>query len=187
MKVYLGLGTNLGDKAANLQAAVKLINEKIGKVTSLSSFYETAPWGFDSKHSFLNAAAEVETVLSPAEVLHLTQYIERELGRTKKSSGGVYSDRLIDIDILLYDQLIIHTPELTLPHPLMTKRDFVMMPLIEIAGEVVHPVFQQPLKDPLPPTINNEKREASPSLIIIPLKLSHKKKRRTYFVSQIIH
>ena len=147
MKVYLGLGTNLGDKAANLQAAVKLINEKIVKVTSLSSFYETEPWGFDSKHSFLNAAAEVETVLSPAEVLHLTQYIERELGRTKKSSGGVYSDRLIDIDILLYDQLIIHTPELTLPHPLMTKRDFVMMPLIEIAGEVVHPVFQQPLKD----------------------------------------
>ena len=133
MKVYLGLGTNLGDKAANLQAAVKLINEKIGKVTSLSSFYETEPWGFDSKHSFLNAAAEVETVLSPAEVLHLTQYIERELGRTKKSSGGVYSDRLIDIDILLYDQLIIHTPELTLPHPLMTKRDFVMMPQVEHA------------------------------------------------------
>lgn len=145
--VYLGLGTNLGDKAANLQAAVKLINEKIGKVTSLSSFYETAPWGFASEHGFLNAAAEVKTFLSPTEVLHITQDIERELGRTKKSAGGVYSDRLIDIDLLLYDNLIMQTPELTLPHPLMTKRDFVMMPLIEIAGEVIHPVFQQPLKN----------------------------------------
>ena len=148
--VYLGLGTNLGNKAANLQAAVKLINEKIGKVTSLSSFYETAPWRFSSEHSFLNAAVEVYTTLLPIEVLHITQSVERELGRTQKSSGGVYADRLIDIDILLYDQLIIQTPELVLPHPLMTQRDFVMLPLTEIAGEVIHPVFHQQLKELIP-------------------------------------
>lgn len=148
--VYLGLGTNLGNKAANLQAAVKLINEKIGKVASLSSFYETAPWGFSSEHSFLNAAVEVYTTLLPIEVLHITQSVERELGRTQKSSGGVYADRLIDIDILLYDQLIIQTPELVLPHPLMTQRDFVMLPLTEIAGEVIHPVFHQQLKKLIP-------------------------------------
>ena len=92
MKVYLGLGTNLGDKAANLQAAVKR-STKHREGYFPSSFYETAPWGLTLKHSFLNAAAEVETVLSPAEVLHLTQYIERELGRTKKSSGGSLSNR----------------------------------------------------------------------------------------------
>lgn len=147
MKAYLGLGTNLGNKEANLHAAVRLINERIGKVTSLSSFYETAPWGFTSEHSFLNAAAAVETTLSPLAVLHATQAIERELGRLKKSSGGVYSDRLIDIDILLYDGLIVRTPELQIPHPLMTERDFVMTPLIEIAGEAVHPVFKKRLAE----------------------------------------
>lgn len=145
--VYLGLGTNLGDKAANLHAAVERINERIGKVTSLSSFYETAPWGFTSEHSFLNAAAAVETALPPLEVLRTTQAIERELGRLKKSSGGVYSDRLIDIDLLLYDDLILRTPELQLPHPLMTEREFVMTPLIEIAGEAVHPVFKKKLNE----------------------------------------
>lgn len=145
--VYLGLGTNLGDKAANLYAAVERIQERIGKVTSLSSFYETAPWGFTSENSFLNAAAAVETTLSPMEILHATQAIERELGRLKKSSGGIYSDRLIDIDLLLYDNLILQTPELQLPHPLMTERDFVMAPLTEIAGEVVHPVFKKKLNE----------------------------------------
>lgn len=145
--VYLGLGTNLGDKAANLYAAVERIQERIGKVTSLSSFYETAPWGFTSEHSFLNAAAAVETTLSPMEILRATQAIERELGRLKKSSGGVYSDRLIDIDLLLYDNLILQTPDLQLPHPLMTERDFVMTPLTEIAGEVVHPVFKKKLHE----------------------------------------
>ncbi len=146
-KVYLGLGTNLGDKTENLKAAVKRINEEIGKVTSLSSFYETAPWGFESEHSFLNAAACVQTDLSPMEVLALTQRIERELGRTHKSVGGVYSDRLIDIDLLMYDQLVLNTPTLVLPHPLMTERDFVMKPLKEIAENVRNPLTGKKLFD----------------------------------------
>lgn len=141
MKVYLGLGTNLGDKGLNLHVAVEKINERIGKVTSLSAFYVTAPWGFSSENSFLNAACCVESGLSPFDILKGTQAIERELGRMKKSVGGNYSDRLIDIDLLLYGDLILHTPELELPHPLMTERRFVMEPLVEIAPEVVHPVL----------------------------------------------
>lgn len=145
--VYLGLGTNLGDKEANLRTAIYKLQERIGKQVSLSSFYETAPWGFESGHSFLNAAIGLETSLSPIEILHITQEIEKELGRTKKSVNGSYSDRLIDIDILLYDTLVLQTPELTIPHPLMTERDFVMNPLIEIAGNVIHPTRQKTLSE----------------------------------------
>lgn len=145
--VYLGLGTNLGDKEANLRTAIYKLQERIGKQVSLSSFYETAPWGFESDHSFLNAAIGLETSLSPIEILHITQEIEKELGRTKKSVNGSYSDRLIDIDILLYDTLVLQTPELTIPHPLMTERDFVMKPLIEIAENVIHPTRQKTLSE----------------------------------------
>lgn len=145
--VYLGLGTNLGDKEANLRTAIYKLQERIGKQVSLSSFYETAPWGFESDHSFLNAAIGLETSLSPIEILYITQEIEKELGRTKKSVNGSYSDRLIDIDILLYDTLVLQTPELTIPHPLMTERDFVMKPLIEIAGNVIHPIRQKTLSE----------------------------------------
>lgn len=145
--VYLGLGTNLGNKEANLRTAIHKLQERIGKQVSLSSFYETAPWGFESDHSFLNAAIGLETSLSPIEILHITQEIEKELGRTKKSVNGSYSDRLIDIDILLYDTLVLQTPELTIPHPLMTERDFVMKPLIEIAGNVIHPTRQKTLSE----------------------------------------
>lgn len=145
--VYLGLGTNLGNKEANLRTAIYKLQERIGKQVSLSSFYETAPWGFESDHSFLNAAIGLETNLSPIEILHITQEIEKELGRTKKSVNGSYSDRLIDIDILLYDTLVLQTPELTIPHPLMTERDFVMKPLIEIAGNVIHPTLQKTLSE----------------------------------------
>lgn len=145
--VYLGLGTNLGDKEANLRTAIYKLQERIGKQVSLSSFYETAPWGFESNHSFLNAAIGLETSLSPIEILHITQEIEKELGRTKKSVNGSYSDRLIDIDILLYDTLVLQTPELTIPHPLMTERDFVMKPLIEIAGNLIHPTREKTLSE----------------------------------------
>lgn len=145
--VYLGLGTNLGNKEANLRTAIYKLQERIGKQVSLSSFYETAPWGFESDHSFLNAAIGLETSLPPIEILHITQEIEKELGRTKKSVNGSYSDRLIDIDILLYDTLVLQTPELTIPHPLMTERDFVMKPLIEIAGNVIHPTREKTLSE----------------------------------------
>lgn len=145
--VYVGLGTNLGNKEENLRTAVYLINRKIGKVISLSSFYETAAWGFVSEHTFLNAAACIETTLSPTEILRHTQEIEREMGRQQKSVQGIYSDRPIDIDILLYDNLVVQTPELTIPHPLMTERRFVMEPLAEIAPDFIHPILHQSLSE----------------------------------------
>ena len=92
MKVYLGLGTNLGDKELNLRVALQKIEERIGKIISLSAFYATAPWGFQSENNFLNAAVGVETVLSPVGILESTQRIEQEIGRLHKSRDGVYSD-----------------------------------------------------------------------------------------------
>ncbi len=145
--VYLGLGTNLGDKEANIKAAVNEINKRIGKVTSLSAFYVTEPWGFVSDNTFLNAACCADTYLSAFEILNITQEIEKELGRLKKSFDNNYSDRIIDIDILLYDDIIINTSELIIPHPLMTERSFVMEPLIEIAPYTIHPILKKCLKD----------------------------------------
>lgn len=130
--VYLSLGTNLGDKEANINRAIEKINDSVGTVLRTSSFIETEPWGFDSSNTFLNAALCVETNLSPGQLLNVTQLIEREMGRTHKSVNRVYHDRLIDIDILLYDDITISTPALTIPHPLMQERDFVMKPLREI-------------------------------------------------------
>ena len=151
-KGYLGLGTNLGDKEQNLRDAVQKIEEQVGKIVSLSAFYVTAPWGFSSDNSFLNAAVCVETKLSPLEVLQETQMIEKDLGRTQKSVNRMYSDRLIDIDLLLYEDLVLSVisasgVELTLPHPLMTERDFVMKPLAEIAPGLVHPVLGKTMKE----------------------------------------
>ena len=132
--VYLGLGTNLGNKKANLEMAVEAIKKRIGRVVSLSAFYATEPWGFESENSFLNAVCSVETSLLPFELLRVTQQIERESGRKKKTVDGNYSDRILDIDILLYDDLRLETPDLKIPHPLMEQREFVMVPLKEIRG-----------------------------------------------------
>ena len=145
--VYLGLGTNLGDKEQNLRMSIKKIEERIGNVVSLSAFYATAPWGFSSENSFLNAAVCVETTLLPLQVLEETQRIERELGRTEKSVNGLYADRVIDIDLLLYDDRVMDAEGLILPHPLMTERRFVMEPLSEIAPDVVHPVLHKTMKE----------------------------------------
>lgn len=141
--VYLSLGTNLGNKEENLRTAVTLIEEQVGTITSQSALYASAPWGFDSENTFLNNAIAVETSLTPEELLSVTQRIEHTLGRTRKSVDGQYSDRLIDIDILLYDDVVMHTPTLTLPHPLMHRRLFVLEPLNEIAPTLVHPLLQK--------------------------------------------
>ena len=130
--VYLGLGSNLGDKRENLACAIRLIGERVGKVLRVSSFIETEPWGFESQNTFVNAVILCETTLTPRQVLRTTQKIEREMGRKKKSTDGGYADRCIDIDILLYDDLRVDEPDLQIPHPLMLKRDFVMIPLREI-------------------------------------------------------
>ena len=133
MRTYLGIGTNLGDRTANLHRAVDLINEQAGHVLACSSFIETEPMGFVSDNAFLNAVVEVETALSPYELLRITQGIERTMGRTHKSVGGIYSDRIIDIDILLYGDESVNESDLVIPHPLMWQRSFVYEPLLEIA------------------------------------------------------
>ena len=130
--VYLGLGSNLGDKEENIRKAIELIGLRVGLVARQSSLITTEPWGFESDNQFVNAAVLCMTELSPREVLRATQKIEREMGRSNKSVGGNYSDRIIDIDILLYDELRVDEPDLQIPHPLMLKREFVMIPLCEI-------------------------------------------------------
>ncbi len=132
--VYLALGANIGDRRTTMLRAIDRINELIGTVERQSVFYETEPWGFASPHRFLNACVRVSTTLSPRQLLAATQQIERVLGRMAKSADGVYHDRVIDIDILLYDDLRVDEPDLKIPHPLMTERDFVMIPLREILG-----------------------------------------------------
>ena len=132
--VYLALGANIGDRRATMLRAIARINELIGTVERQSALYETEPWGFASAHRFLNACVRVATTLTPRQLLTATQQIERALGRTAKSAGGVYHDRVIDIDILLYDDIHVDEPDLKIPHPLMNERDFVMTPLCEIRG-----------------------------------------------------
>lgn len=131
-KVYLSLGTNIGNRERNISDAVALLSSMAGTVERLSSLYETEPWGFDSPNRFINACALIDTPLSPTDLLSVTQDIERRMGRTEKSVNGQYHDRLIDIDILLYDDLTVDLPQLHIPHPLMHEREFVMKPLSEI-------------------------------------------------------
>ncbi len=131
-RLYLGLGSNLSPRRQTIGRALSLLAERVGQVERVSSLQETVPQGFDSPHLFLNGACLVLTALSPLECLEATQEIERELGRTRKSTDGRYHDRTIDIDLLLYDQLEMQTPELTLPHPRICERPFVYVPLREI-------------------------------------------------------
>lgn len=130
--VYLGLGTNLGDKRKNLNDAIRMLKNLVGEVEKVSSVIETEPEGFKSDNMFLNTVVKVRTALSPFELLDITQDVEKSLGRKEKSSNGIYHDRVIDIDILLYDDINISTPRLVIPHPRMTQREFVMTPLAEI-------------------------------------------------------
>lgn len=129
---YLSLGSNLGDRHATMQSAILLLGKQAGTVDRVSSAIETEPWGFESANKFLNMCVRITTTLSPEQLLATTKDIELQLGRTTKSVNGQYHDRPIDIDILTYDDIHINTPSLTLPHPHMHERDFVMIPLREI-------------------------------------------------------
>ena len=130
--VYLGLGSNLGNKEQHIREAVRKIQALVGAVVRQSTLYVTEPWGFQSENLFVNAVVCCETSHTPREVLQLTQQIEREMGRRRKSVNRQYHDRVIDIDILLYDDLTVDEPDLKIPHPLMHEREFVMKPLKEI-------------------------------------------------------
>ena len=138
-RVYLGLGSNLGDRRDNIARAVRQIEGKVGKVVSLSSLFTTAPWGFESANTFANAALCVETGMEATGILAACQEIERGMGRTSKSRDGIYHDRVIDIDILIIEGETIDAPALTVPHPLMHLRAFVIDPMAEIAPSLLHP------------------------------------------------
>lgn len=133
--VYLSIGSNIGNRKRLIRNAIELLDTRVGHVLRQSSLYETEPWGFSSPNMFLNACVCCETELTPHGVLTVTQAIEKALGRTGKTIDGDYCDRVIDIDILTYDDLHIDEPDLKIPHPLMEKRDFVMKPLKEILSK----------------------------------------------------
>ena len=142
MLIYFGIGTNLGDREANLRTALQLLHERVGECIACSSIYRSAPQGFVSENEFANVVVVCRTDHSPEEVLLITQQIEREMGRTEKSVNGVYHDRVIDIDLLqagignresgIQTQVECNTDTLTLPHPRMHERDFVRIPLREV-------------------------------------------------------
>jgi 2-amino-4-hydroxy-6-hydroxymethyldihydropteridine diphosphokinase len=138
--IYLGLGSNLGKKEELLEQALVEIEKQIGPIVARSAFVVTEPWGFLSSHSFLNACAVAETNLKPLDCLTILHGIEKASGRNRNSSEG-YEDRVLDLDILFYDDLIIKTAHLTIPHPLLHKRLFVLKPLAEIAPDLMHPIL----------------------------------------------
>ncbi len=140
-KLFLLLGGNLGDKEQIFSTARKRLQKELGEVVQLSSVYETEPWGFKSEDLFWNQVVVIETGKSPEKVLQVTKAVEQELGRIRKAER--YSSRLIDIDLLFYDDLVYHEPNLELPHPRMIDRRFVLEPLAEVAAHMVHPVFRQ--------------------------------------------
>ena len=151
--LYVSLGANIGDRECTLRRAVSDMECRIGPCVAISRMYETSPVGFDSPHAFLNAAAafRVTACAQPNEadalrVLAITQEIERELGRRQKSVGGRYADRPIDIDLLLWDDLQMSQPELTLPHPHLHERHFVLDPLAEIAPDLLHPTLGKSIR-----------------------------------------
>lgn len=130
--VYFSIGSNIGNRKRLIHNAIELLGNRVGPVLRQSSLIETEPWGFSSPNMFLNACVCCQTTLEPRQVLRVAQAIEKELGRTGKTVDGDYCDRVIDIDILLYDDVHIDEPDLKIPHPLMHQREFVMRPLNEI-------------------------------------------------------
>ena len=139
MTIFFGIGTNLGDREANLREALRLLDARVGEQLACSSVYRSAPQGFESDNEFANIVVVYRTSHSPEDVLLITQQIERDMGRTQKSVDGIYHDRVIDIDLLKAienSKLIIrNSSSLTLPHPHMQERDFVLIPLQEVMSK----------------------------------------------------
>ena len=140
-KVYLALGSNIGNGKELIEQAYALLEERIGPITHKSALYTTAPMGFESNNLFTNSAICLQTTHSAIDVLHLTQQIEKELGRMHKSVNLQYADRSMDIDILYYNLEQINQEDLIVPHPRMHTRRFVLEPLCEIAPTLKHPII----------------------------------------------
>lgn len=142
--VYLGLGTNLGNREENLKNALSLIEDRLGKISKTSSILETPAWGVTDVPDYLNMVIEIKTNRWPLELIEAILAIEEELGRVRTQKWG---SRIIDIDILFFNDWHFSTPGLTIPHPYLTQRDFVKLPLKEIAPELIHPVILQQVSE----------------------------------------
>jgi 2-amino-4-hydroxy-6-hydroxymethyldihydropteridine diphosphokinase len=136
---FLGIGTNLGDREQNISKSIALINDAIGEVTTTSHIYETEPWGFESENTFLNIVLKVQTELKPVALLRKIHGIENQLGRVRNDTQ--YSSRIVDIDILFYNNIIINRKNMQIPHPRVSERRFVLVPLCEIEPDGIHPVL----------------------------------------------
>lgn len=143
-EVYLLLGGNLGDRTSYLRQAQESIAAQVGDITAASELYETAAWGKTDQPNFLNQVLEVETLLQPEQVLQTINRIEQELGRVRLEHWGA---RVIDIDILFYDDLVLQTQRLTIPHPQLHLRRFTLLPLSELAPTLHHPVLGKSIAD----------------------------------------
>ncbi len=146
MEIVLGFGSNIGNRRTTIEQAYDMLSRTLGKMTKCSSFIETEPWGFECKDKFINSVAVFETLLSPLEALKVCNETEYALGRRRNNAVG-YASRTIDIDILFCEDRIIDTAELQVPHPLIDKRNFVLLPLKEILPDFVHPLLNKKIKD----------------------------------------
>lgn len=144
-RLILLLGGNEGDPKKTFSSAYSLLTEEVGDIKDHSSFYESEPWGFEAEQNFINQVIEITTSLAPSEVLSVTQGIEKKLGRKLKTGNG-YSSRIIDIDILFYDDQLIDIPGLTIPHPRLHLRLFTLLPLTEKWDDLIHPVSKKTIK-----------------------------------------
>ncbi len=139
-KVYFSIGTNLDERDKNLCNARDLLQKDVGSITAASSVYKTEPWGFAHKNYFLNQVLEIHSELDAFRLLEKTQLIEKQMGRNHQADK--YTARIVDIDMLFYDDLIIETDILKIPHPLMSERLFVLVPLEEIIPFFIHPIYR---------------------------------------------
>ncbi len=143
--IYIGIGSNEGNRFAILQEAILQLKRNLGVFLQNSSLYETEPWGFDSNQSFYNGVLKFETEHGPKEVLNILQYIEKQAGRKQKSSAG-YEDRTLDLDLLYYDNQLIQEEGLVVPHPKISERNFVLFPMAEIDADFVDPAHQKTIR-----------------------------------------
>ena len=143
-KAHLLTGANLGDRIKTLEDAKRLLNERAGEIVNVSSWYETEAWGDVEQPNYINQALEIATSLNPFELLEVTQKIEKELGRSKRTK---WASREIDIDILFYTHQKIASPTLTIPHPRIQRRNFVLIPMMEIAPRKRHPIFKKTIEE----------------------------------------
>lgn len=146
-RIFFSFGSNLGNKYENIENTYKKIESRIGDIVSQSDFYITEPIGFKSNNLFVNSACEVHSNINIIDIFAESQLIEKEIGRVEKSRNLKFSDRIIDIDLILADNLIINTPNLTIPHPRFHTRHFVLAPLCEIAPDMIHPIFKKTISE----------------------------------------